>query len=346
MFDFIKSLNLSEELKNKEIYSLFKSDSSEINLEFISSLQKFNTTEELLNYYTKENTKDILNNFINLSSIAFKISEENYSEKYISKISKIIFLFLLIQKNIESLYNILKQTKKYIRKFYIDNKIKSKYIKNIINSYINDLFIYLNDSQKNYSRRSTKDNSFSSLRKGLSNSYLNEDEFVFSEIKTPRFEEEEEENNIKENNFEYIKEAINNENKLIKIDSSLTLSKMDFVMSEELEPIAQLEKGKSHDYYKDTNNSKKNSRKTNQILNKKIEKLIFNKKDFLWAFLNEITKLYKEKKINSNKKIELKQLIISDYNNISLNFYNFYDENNSICDNIKKFLISNFIKVK
>ena len=54
----------------------------------------------------------------------------------------------------------------------------------------------------------------------------------------------------------------------------------------------------------------------------------------------------KKKKINSNKKIELKQLIISDYNNISLNFYSFYDENNSICDNIKKFLISNFIKVK
>ena len=53
---------------------------------------------------------------------------------------------------------------------------------------------------------------------------------------------------------------------------------------------------------------------------------------------------FEEKKINSNKKIELKQLIISDYNDISINFYNFYEENNSISDNIKKFLISNFIK--
>ena len=115
-------------------------------------------------------------------------------------------------------------------------------------------------------------------------------------------------------------------------------------MAQELEPIIQLEKRNSHDNYKMSNNSKKNSRKNNQNLNKKIEKFIFNKKYFLWAFLNEITNLYKEKKINSNKKIELKQLIISDYNDISLNFYNFYDENNNINDNIKKFLISNYIK--
>lgn len=347
MYDFIKSLNLKEELKKNEIYSLFKSDSSEINLDFISSLQKFNTTEELLNYYTKENSKDILNIFNNLSSIPFKIynqSEENLSEKYISKISKIIFLFLLIQKNIELLCNILKQTKKYVSKFYKDSKIKNNNIIDKIYSCINDLFSYLIDSQKNYSRRSTKDNSFSSLKNELSNSYLNDDEYIFPEVKTPRFEEEEEEYNTKENNFEYIKEAINNEDKLKKVDSSLTLSKMNFVMTQELEPVAQLEKRKSHEIYKKPNNSKKNSRKNNQSINKKIEKLIFNKKDFLWACLNEITNLYKEKKINSNKKIELKQLIISDYNDISLNFYNFYEENNSISDNIKNFLISNFIK--
>ena len=54
MLDFIKSLNLSEELKNNEIYNLFKTDSSQLNLNFLSILQKFHKTKEFLNYYTNQ----------------------------------------------------------------------------------------------------------------------------------------------------------------------------------------------------------------------------------------------------------------------------------------------------
>ena len=104
-------------------------------------------------------------------------------------------------------------------------------------------------------------------------------------------------------------------------------------MNVEVEPLPQLEKTKSHDNYKISNNINQKSKKNKDIKNKK--KLI------LYAFLNEINNLYKEKKINSMKKIELKQLIISDNKFIFEKFNNFDNINkNNINDNIKIFLLN------
>ena len=356
MYEFIKSLNLSEELNNNEIYYLFKSESSETNLELFSSLQKFNNFEELLDYYTNENSKYALDIFNNLSSISLKIinnSEENYSNKYISGISKIIFLFLLIQKNIELLNDIFKETNIYLKKFYSENKVQTSLTEKI-NSCINDLinsssFI---DSKRNNSRASTRENTIPSSdtniflknfckykQNNFSNSNLIEGNYIFSEIETPKFEEEKENINEKEN-FDYIKDAISNGKKIKKVDSSLTLSKMDFVGDRELEVVPQLEKTKSFVNVKNPKKANKKKKKKN-INNKKENLSIFNsEKDFLCAFLNEISNLYKENKINGKKKIEIKKIIFSNYKDVNINFYDWFDEKKSISENIKLFLIT------
>ena len=43
MLEFIKSLNLSDELRNNDIYNLFKTDSSELNLKFCNKLLAFSS---------------------------------------------------------------------------------------------------------------------------------------------------------------------------------------------------------------------------------------------------------------------------------------------------------------
>ena len=352
MYDFISSLNISEELKANEIYYLFKSDLPELNLTFISSLQKFKTTEDILNHYTNENTKYFFDIFNDLPLIVNKICkyEQNiYSEKYISGISKIVFLFLLIQKNIESLGNLFKETKNYIQKFYIENQIQSN-LKEKINTCLNDLInSSLLISQRNYSRRPTKEMTVSSLdninylleskEKNDSKSYLNEQEFIFPEIKTPKFEEEEENNLNEKDNFEYIKEAINNGVKIKRMDSSLTLSKMNFVLEQDLKPISQLEKGKSYDNYTKPNNKKKTKKNKKNLKTSENVEILDKNKNFLSKFLSETNNLYKENEINLDKKIELKQIILSDYKELYKNFYNSFDEYKSLNENIKNFLM-------
>ena len=49
--------------------------------------------------------------------------------------------------------------------------------------------------------------------------------------------------------------------------------------------------------------------------------------------------MYKENEINLDKKIELKQIIISDYKELYKNFYNSFDEYKSLNENIKNFLM-------
>ena len=170
MYDFIKSINFSGELKISEIYNLFKTDSSELNLIILSSLQKFNKTNDFLNYYTKQDCQNAFNKFNELFLLESKICEETKTnnfklekDKYLSDISKVIFLFTLIQKNIEFLTNLLKNINIMISKFYFEKHNKIRMMKEALNIYINDL---INSSQfasqRNYSRRSTKDLTISS----------------------------------------------------------------------------------------------------------------------------------------------------------------------------------------
>lgn len=102
--DFVNSFNLIEELKNNEIYELFKTDSSDFNMKFLSNINKFKTTHQFIKNYTKVDVNNILNVFNNVSLDATKIINSNNSaldseiEIYTLGVSKIILLLCLIQK--------------------------------------------------------------------------------------------------------------------------------------------------------------------------------------------------------------------------------------------------------
>jgi hypothetical protein len=358
MLDFIKTLDLSAELKNDEIYYLFKTDSSETNLNFLSSLQKFKTNQEFLYHYTNQDCKSVMDIFYNISSIASKICKDeknlfknNKIEQYTSSVSKIIFLFLIIQKYNELLSQILMNTKKYIKKFYIDFQLQ-KNLKEIIKSCVNDLTCSsIITSRRNYSRRSTKEETKISLNK-LSyicllknkqkemNLNSNEDEYLFSQIETPKFDEELIDS-IKENKGSK-KELRNNEISIKKdsnkfFDSSLTLAKMKFILRPEFEEMKLLEKKKFQNNYQ-----RKESKKIKKldILNNKSHEI--NKK-VLVKFLDTINNLYKEGKINSEIKKSMKKLIISDSKKIIDRFNNLNNNNKTFNNILMKENISSFL---
>ena len=378
MLDFIKSLNLNEELKYNEIYHLLKTDSSETNLQILSSLEKYNSYEELLKYYTGQDFSSVLNIFNNLSTTVNKIcndEEKNESisdiEKYISEFSRIIFLLSLIQKNNELLGNLLMETKKYLKKFYLDCKVQ-KSMKEKITSCVNDLMCSsIVTSKRNYSRRSTKEDTITSVNKlsGMNmhkfkpqenmNINPNEEEFVFS-IHTPRFEEEENNEIIEEIeepknnssgssgkdnlNFDVIKEAISKRDSNQIIDSPLTLSKMDFDLEPELEPEPKLEKTKSQNI---GNNCKINNFQKRRSKIKKKDSIYKNSKQILTKFFDAINVLYKKEKINSETKILIKQIIISDPKKVIKQFLescninsNDYDQK-LLGEKIQMFLLDN-----
>jgi len=378
MLDFIKSLNLNEELKYNEIYHLLKTDSSETNIQILSSLEKYNSYEELLKYYTGQDFSSVLNIFNNLSTTVNKIcndEEKNESisdiEKYISEFSRIIFLLSLIQKNNELLGNLLMETKKYLKKFYLDCKVQ-KSMKEKITSCVNDLMCSsIVTSKRNYSRRSTKEDTITSVNKlsGMNmhkfkpqenmNINPNEEEFVFS-IHTPRFEEEENNEIIEEIeepknnssgssgkdnlNFDVIKEAISKRDSNQIIDSPLTLSKMDFDLEPELEPEPKLEKTKSQNI---GNNCKINNFQKRRSKIKKKDSIYKNSKQILTKFFDAINVLYKKEKINSETKILIKQIIISDPKKVIKQFLescninsNDYDQK-LLGEKIQMFLLDN-----
>ena len=334
MYDFIKSLNLSDEIKNDEMYNIFKTDSSELNLNFLSSLQKFHTTKEFLNYYTHQDCQKVFDIYNTLSSISYQIYNENEKtnfkkdiDKYLSDLSKIILLFSLIQKNNELLSHLLKNTRKFIKRFYTENQTKSV-IKERINNCINDLMSSSQvASQRNYSRRSTKENTISNpnifLGNSLKKSYnSNEEEYLFFQSHTPKFEEEEDE--IIEVNEEQSFNNINVETKednskkdsLKTIGSSFSLKHMKFTyQSDEEENPRSIKKNKTvkmgkdyitpHSFFKKKSNSYNNKE---DIDNENIKE----NSQYIADFLNSINNLYKTRKINSNQKLAIKQLIISD----------------------------------
>ena len=380
MLDFIKSLDLSEEIKSNEIYYLFKTDSSEINLNFLSSLQKFKTNQEFLYYYTNQDCKSVIDIFYNISSITSEICKDekylfqnNKNEQYISGVSKIIFLFLILQEYNKLLGKILMNTKQYIKKFYIDFHLQ-KNTKEKIKSCINDLTCSsIVTSRRNYSRRSTKEEIIISLKK-LSdaclfknkqqemNSNSNEDEYLF-QIKTPKFDEEENyiikdnkesknesNNNDKINLNNGVNEILINKKESKKIsDSTLTLAKMNFILEPEFEEMKLFEKTKSQDNYQRKENKRIKSldNLNNKLIqNDKANNLIDipeKNKQILVKFLDSINNLYKEGKINSEIKKSMKKLIISDSKKIIDRFINLNNNNKTFNNIFMKNNINGFL---
>ena len=248
MFDFANSLDLSEELKINDIYELFKTNSSDFNKMLLSNIQKYSNAQQLICHYIKNDIYSIYNSFndiqSNLNRIIYRENHEIcYSEieTYILGTSKIILFLSLIQKNNQLLMNLLKNTKLYISDFYKNNN-KESCIKSKIDLFINELINSSSHFQRSYSRRSTNDITNSSICVNLENKNKNNQQYLDPSINkkdnilrsfTPKFKNEDENNITQKNSQNNHNSNINDDNSKKRMDSSLTLQKLNFVQNDE-----------------------------------------------------------------------------------------------------------------
>ena len=373
--DFVNSFNLIEELKNNEIYALFKTDSLDFNLKFLSNINQFKTTHQLIKNYTKVDVNNFFNVFNNVSLNASKIINSKNSaldseiEIYTLGVSKIILLLCLIQKNNQLLNNLLNNTKLFIKNFYSSNKKESN-LKEKYDLIINDL-ISSTVIQRSYSRRSTNEVTNSSICLNFESkiNLRNNNDILFKNP-TPKFEEEENAcPRINYNHNQDLNDIINKRNSSKNMDSSLTLDKLNFVQQEEEEnkdkKLIKTSIKSNEDI--SSSNSKSYNRKKNKSLSTKVKvKAVFGKNrknsvnsvndkckqneriKILADFFDSINFLYKEGKISSDQKISMKQIIISNPKIVIDKFYQTYKNINNASDNIlinkniKLFLIEEF----
>ena len=369
MLEYIKSINLCENMNTNDIYNLFKTDSFELNLNLLSSLQNFHTMDEFLNYYIKQDCKKAFNIFNNLFIISSKIYEENENniykseiDNYLSYISKIIFLLSLIQKNNELLNNLLINTKKVVKKFHKENNNNTNILEKI-NNCINDL-LYSSQvaSQRNYSRRSTKENTLTgsnlfnihnlAKNKQYDKNNSNEEEYFLFQCSTPKFEEDDEQiDEVSEEQNFYNNITLESKNKdesgqidskktIQTIGSSLSFKYMRCVNDSEEEKKRYIKKYKTvkmgidfsgqKNFFKKKSNSNKINDSYNEDLSSENEYNLkaSGKSKIIAKFLNLINILFKNGEITSKEKLAIKQLIISDSETIIKKYYQY-----KICNN-------------
>ena len=358
MLDFANLFDISEELKINDIYELFKTNLSDFNKMFLSNIQKYSNTKDLISHYLKNDINSIYSSFNDISSNLNRIiygenQEIGYSEieAYILGTSKIILFLSLIQKINQLLMNLLNNTKLYISNFYKNNN-KESCIKSKIDLVINELINSSSHIQRSYSRRSTNDITNSSICVNFENKnkeqYLNlsiNKKDILLRSSTPKFKNEEENNIIQKNS----QNNINDDNCKKNMDSSLTLQKLNFVQNDEENlknnikynmdsSSSSSEKSKRLLYKK--NKSQSSKFKVKDSLFKKNRKYSANSMDdksvqnerikILAGILDTINIMFKKGKINSEQKINMKQLIIS---NPKIIIDKYYKDLSNINDN-------------
>ena len=364
MFDFTNSYDLSEELKINDIYELFKTNSSDFNKMFLSNIQNYSNTQQLISHYIKNDISSILSSFNDISSnltrIIYGENQNNFNseiEAYTLGSSKIILFLSLIQRNNQLLMNLLKSTKFYIYEFYKTNN-KESCIKKKIDLFINELINSSSCIQRSYSRRSTNDITNSSICVNFENKnkeqYLNlntnKKDNVYRNL-TPKFKIEEENNINHKNSLNSRNTNTNDNNSKKNMDSSLTLQKLNFVEIDEGgnaknniikcnidSSSSSSEQSKKYIYKK--NKSLSSKFKVKDSLFKKNRKYSANSMDdkseqnermkVLAGLLDTINVMFKKRKINSDQKINIKQIIIS---NPKIIIDKYYDDMSHINEN-------------
>ena len=341
MFDFTNSLDLIKDLKINDIYELFKTNSSDFNKMFLSNIKKYSDTQKLMSHYLKDDINNIYSSFNDISSNLNRIiygenQEICYTEieTYILGASKIILFLSLIQKNNQLLMNLLNTIKLYISDFYKNNN-KESCIKSRIDLFINELINSSSHVQRSYSRRSTNDITNSSIcvnlenknKEQYSNLNISEKNIILRSL-TPKFKIGVE-NNIAQKNSH--KSNINDDNSKKSLDSSLTLQKLNFVQNDEGENLKNNMKcsldssssssDKSKIFLYKKNKSQSHKFQVKDSLFKKNRKYSSNSMDdksvqnerikILAGILDTINIIFKKGKINSDQKINIKQIIIS-----------------------------------
>ena len=372
MFDFTNSLDLIKDLKINDIYELFKTNSSDFNKILLSNIQKYSNTQKLISHYLKTDINSIYSSFNDISSnlnrIFYGENQKNCHseiETYILGASKIILFLSLIQKINQLLMKLLNTTKLYISEFYKNNN-KESCIKSKIDLFINELINSSSHVQRSYSRRSTNDITNSSICVNLENKNKNNQQYLDPSINkkdnilrsfTPKFKNGEENNTTEKNSQNNHNSNINDDNSKKRMDSSLTLQKLNFVQNDEGDNLnnnnsSSSSSDKPKGFFNKKNKSQSYKFKTKDSLFKKKRKNSANSMDdksvqserikILAEFLDTINIMFKIGKINSEQKINIKQIIISHPKIIFDKYYKDLaniNDNNDKLEKIEKFLL-------
>ena len=354
MVEVIKYLEIHCKSKLDKIYYLYKTSSSEINLEILSQLQKYESSLDFFSYYTKNDLKNIINSVNQLDKNFSSIFNDNSSnfisntDKYISQISKIILILNLILRNQEIINKLLIKSKKYLNEISINCKIENIYKEKLL-SLINYLEYNFNADISSYNNNlsliSTEENSCRSINLFNKNSkkqiqindskiqdeFFNEKKFsnvneeILSDIETPEFFE-------KNSNKENINLSSNDFNNSVSNDNDFNISLRDMVFniadSKDDENSSKGKKSKRKKGKFDKINilpqGNKNSKDKNIMIKSRLLQFkLLGKEGQIKMYrdlLLLIKKLYKLCLITAEERIEIKKLIISKSKKI-IDFY-------------------------
>ena len=369
MIDFISSVNLHNKIQSTELYELIKTDSSDLNTKILTNLQKHKDINEFFNRYSQldfENELNILDNFESESLLISNNKDTNLFkskiDKYLFDVSKIILSFLFIEKANKILNNLITNVKKKVNDFYSENE------KNLISSEINDCLNNLllksipDLIQRNVSRRGTLDTTPKSKEQTSKRSSLLTDvtsfdaEILVVDNNTPKFKEKVLSNKSNTNDKK--------EDSLLKAsekteDSILSLKNMKFMSDTGDMTIRGIrkknktikigfDKQESEFFFKQKSNSNKVTEISSNLnelnLNKEYNSNCLYKSQLLASLFMAINHLFENKEINLEQKLSLKQLLISDSENVINSLYKFKETNFPCNTNLKsifkKFLIS------
>ena len=353
MIDAIKYIELIGEFKSDKIYYLYKTSSSEINLETLSQLQNYESSLEFFSHYTKVDIRNLINSINKLDKDLTSIFSENSNnflsntEKYISQISKLILLLNLIIKLQEILNKNLINSKKYLEEISnnckIDNIYQDKFL-SLINNLEHNFPNNTPSINNNFSVDSTKVNSCNKNNSKILpeiNDIKIEDEFfntkklsivneeILSDIQTPAFIE-------KKSNKDNISTTILNgssNNSLSNYDDfNLTFRDMIFILDPDSKTNDNSPKNQKSNYeiekpikksistsLKKEVNNRRSVRATRSFL--KMKSLDEESEIKMYTdFLLLVQKLYKSCLITTEERIGIKKLIISKSKKI-IDFY-------------------------
>ena len=295
MYEEIKSIDFLGEMKINDLYYLFKTNSSPINLEILSNLQKFINFNEFFKHYINKDLKKYyksLDNFIQtLSSLInpkSQIKLDSKIDQYISDFSFIYIIFNIVSKLNDSLLSIIIKVKNTLLGLYTKHKLdknKQDKIDECVGIFL-DSFQLKKNSQKLLSKSSTKENSNLSLDININSNHENKEfnesakqEILIEDLlgknqeknnlndisDTPRFNDIININPSSQNKNEFNNNNLNNEEQNNELDLKLVNQESfdsEFTLSPKKINNIKKEKGKENII----NNSEiKNNNKSNDI---------------------------------------------------------------------------------
>ena len=183
MFEEIKSLDFSDEMKINELFPLFKTKMSPMDIDIISKLQYFSTSTNFFKHYMNKDIKKLYEHMNILIYELSSLTDENKNnkfndkvDKYISDFSYIYVCFNLIIKINEALLSILLNTKNYLSKLYKKYGLDKNYEERINKCIQHMIPIYQNDIVK----KNTFSNSLNKANSNFNIINLNDENKEFS----------------------------------------------------------------------------------------------------------------------------------------------------------------------